>query len=207
MALNRTSVVVAAVVGIIGGAIAGGIAGGALSAKDTAGFSGNICSFSRNEVLTHSKVGKSGTQQLQKIVRNVQGQLNTENAKLQADLQKFQKQSGSMKKAARKKKEKALGQRQREYKAKVQNVSTRVRYTRNKVTQGINQKIDPLLNAAYKAHACGVLLNQGAVLAGNQYINLTGTVTQALNKSVSTVNFTLLQLPKKASAQRAEASR
>ena len=136
-----------------------------------------VCMLSREAVFAQSKVGQASSERLKSLAQQQQQPLNT-------DIQAFQQKAASLTEAQRQQQGQALQQRMQAFQAQVD-------ATRGKVMEQIGQQAQPLVNAAYTSHHCGLLLNRDAVLGGNTANDLTPEVVSGLDARITSLNFNL----------------
>jgi Skp family chaperone for outer membrane proteins len=161
-----------------------------------------VCLLSQQAVLAGSKVGQAATARLQALAQQVESQLDTERTALQSDAKALQAQQASLKPADFQARQQALGGRLQTLQQETAQRQRQIEATRIKALGRISQEAQPVIAAAYKAHACGLLLDRGVVLGGNTAGDLTAAVTQGLDARITTLTFDLEPPPPASAAGR-----
>lgn len=160
----------------------------------------DICMFSRSVVLSESSVAQASNKRMQQLVRAVQSQLAKDREQLSASIQAFNERAATLGDGERLNQQRALKQRQQALQQNAQRLDARLRHTSDRVTQHINDLIDPLVEDVYQKRGCDILLKRDAVLGGNRGNDLTAEVITVLNNEVANLKFDLLALPGQTSA-------
>lgn len=154
-----------------------------------------VCVLSRESVFAKSKVGVAASLRLGQLAGQSRGGLDSQRKLLVEDIKSFQEKESSLNDAKRKQQSSALRQRLETLQAQTGKLNQRIQVTRTKVMQRISDQTEPLVVASYRSHHCGLLLNRGAILGGNMANDLTGEVVDALDRKISTIDFSLELLP------------
>lgn len=166
------------------------------TSKDSSGV---ICTLSRNEVLSESKVGTMANGRLQQVSQNAMGQIEEERQALVKQIGELNNESEALSQEELESRQKELNQVRQQLQQDSNRVNARIRYTRSVVRQRIEQEFDPLVSDRYQAQNCNVLLDRSSVLRGDDAHDLTSGVIEALNENVDKINFGLLSLPEQSS--------
>jgi Skp family chaperone for outer membrane proteins len=150
-----------------------------------------LCMLSREAVFAQSKVGQAASERLKSLAQGQQTQLENQKKTLDADIQAFQQKQASLTEAQRQQQGGALQGRMQAFQGQVHDLEERVDATRGKVMQQIGQQAQPVVEATYNSHHCGLLLNRDAVLGGNTTNDLTPDVIKGLDAKVTTLSFNL----------------
>ena len=173
------------------------MANAATPAASAANFTGpsvaGICLLSREAVVLNAKVGLAATARLKVLADGVNAELAPEQTAIQTEAKALQdsKLSGD----ALKTRQQALAQRAQTLQAKAQQRQQQIELTRQKVLGSISTSAQPVIETAYKAHACGVLFSRDAVMAGGQSMDLTAEVVKGLDARMTTLSFDLEPAP------------
>lgn len=178
---------------VVATAAAGGLAG--CDQVNSSSSAGDICTISRDDVIAQSKVGQAAQERLGNIIEQVHNELNDDRQQLSQSLRDFQEKADDMGEEERNQKQDELQQQQRAFQQKAQQLNARVRLTRARVNQRLNQEADPLIDDVYDDKSCGILLNSAVVQKGDDDKDLTDDVVKALDDETTTINFGLQQLP------------
>ncbi|HEU0197470.1 MAG TPA: hypothetical protein VFQ88_09690 [Nevskiaceae bacterium] len=143
-----------------------------------------VCTYSNSTVVSQSKAGQSANAGLKALAAKVQ-------ARLQADGKKVDSHGST-----------AVSQ----FNVEKNVLNARLQYTRAAVSQRIDGIVKPLIEKAYVANHCTVLLDAGAVLKKGDTTDLDADVLKSLDAKVKTVSFDLLQLPQPQPPQSAPAA-
>lgn len=183
--------------GIIAAVVATAAAG-ALAGCDQSksASSSDICTISRDDVISQSKVGQDAQERLEDIIDQAQDELNEDRQKLTRSIQDFQEKADDMGEKERKQKQDELQKQQRAFQQKAQQLNTRIRLTREHVNKRLNQEVAPLIDDAYDDKSCGILLNSAAVQKGDDDKDLTEDVVKALDEKTTSIDFDLQSRPK-----------
>lgn len=150
-----------------------------------------LCLLSREAVFAQSKVGQAASVRLKSLAQGQQTQLENQKKALDTDIQAFQQKQASLTEAQRQQQGGALQGRMQAFQGQVHDLEERVDATRGKVMQQIGQHAQPVVEAAYNSHHCGLLLNRDAVLGGNTTNDLTPDVIKGLDAKITTLSFNL----------------
>ena len=172
------------------------------ASASTATFGGpaitGVCLLSREAVVANAKVGKAATARLKTLADGVNSELAPERTAIETEAKAIDdaKLTGD----ALKTRQNALAQRFQALQLKAQQRQQQIELTRQKVLATVSTDAEPVIEAAYKTHGCGVLFNRDAVMAGGQSMDLTSAVVQALDARITTISFDLEPLPQPAAA-------
>lgn len=160
-----------------------------------------VCMVSRDAIITNSKVGEAANKRLNQLAQQADNNLQKKHTPLERDVQAFQQKAASLSDAEREKQGEALQKRMAAFDREARSMDIRIQITRDKVTQQIVEKLEPLIIDTYKKHQCGILLDRDAVIGGNNSNDLTGPALKALDANMKTINFNLEPLPKELQQQ------
>jgi Skp family chaperone for outer membrane proteins len=156
-----------------------------------------ICMLSQTQLMGQSKAGEAASQRLQQLAQQARREVNTMRESFSKKVQAFRQQQQSMQPQQREDKQKQLQAEAQGIQQKGSELEQRLNLTRARALNRIVVTAKPLIEAAYKAHGCGILLDRDSgVLGGNDSNDLTDKVVQALDKKMPTISFSLAALPK-----------
>jgi Skp family chaperone for outer membrane proteins len=155
-----------------------------------------VCMLSQNQMMGQSKAGEATRQRLQVLAKQAGEKVQKDRTPLQRDIQKFRQEAQTMQPQQREDKQKSLQQRMQNVERETQELQQRLRITRARAMQRIIQAANPLVEAAYKSHHCGILLDRDSgVLGGNNANDLTDQIVKELDKKMPTITFNLAPMP------------
>jgi Skp family chaperone for outer membrane proteins len=201
MRIDRTLFTLAAVV------LAGIPAAASAQSGDTspplggAAVSG-VCFLSREAIFANAKVGKAASARLKQLADQAQSEIETERKPIDADVQAYRTQAASLSADQRQSREQALSQRLQKVQEDQALRGRQLEATRVKAMGQIAQYAQPVIAETYRSKSCGVLLDRNAVLGGNMTNDLTPLVVQGLDAKVTTISFSLEQLPANSGASK-----
>jgi Skp family chaperone for outer membrane proteins len=148
-----------------------------------------ICLLSRPAVFATAKVGLAATARLQQLTQQAQAEVEAERKPIEADAKAFQAEQAKLSPEVRQSRAQALEQRLRTVQQKAALRSREIEATREKALARIVTAMQPVVQQAYAAKACGLLLDRASVLGGNLANDLTPAVVQGLDTRMSTISF------------------
>jgi Skp family chaperone for outer membrane proteins len=154
-----------------------------------------VCLLSQQAVIANAKVGVAAMARLKQLTDQAQAEVEAGRKPIEADAKALEAQRASLKSADFQQKQQALGQRLQALQQTAQLRSREIEATRQKALARIAGEAQPLIAQVYKAHACGLLLDRGAVLGGNMGGDLTAAVVQAIDAKIATISFDRETLP------------
>jgi len=149
----------------------------------------------RAQLVSQTKAGKTIPGQAEKVQASVTKELQAEAAKLQSDIEKYQKNASLMSDEVRQKTEQELGVRQQyslpqqaqimeqAYVAAIQNAQAKILV-----------ESQPILEDIVKKRGATVLLDRAAVMYASPETDITQEVIAALDKKLSTVEVQKISL-------------
>lgn len=152
-----------------------------------------VCVFHNDRLLAQSTAGQSVQTGMQRLVTEVQGELQPYGAAIQAEGQRLQQggQAADPQGTGRA----ALQQRIQEAQQLEQMRQQELQYTQAMQMQAIARAADPILVAVYQERGCGLLLDRSAVYIFNPAMDVTDTVIQRLNTALPTLSFSRMPVP------------
>jgi outer membrane protein len=152
-----------------------------------------VCVFHNDRLMAQSTAGQSIQSGMQRLVAEVQGELQPYATAIQTEAQALQQggQAADPDGARRT----ALQQRAQEAQQLEQRRQAELQYTQQVQIRAIAQAADPILVAVYQERGCGLLLDRSAVYIFNPAMDVTDTVVQRLNTALPTLSFNRLEVP------------
>jgi Skp family chaperone for outer membrane proteins len=151
-----------------------------------------VCVLSRQDVLTNSKAGQVATARLRELANQAQAEVDTERKSVEAEMAALEKNKAA---AAVEAKRKPIVERWNAVQLKTNQRSRELEATREKALSRIAVEAQPVIEASYRAHNCGLLLAREVMLAGNQGADITPSVIEGLNAKLTTITFDRETLP------------
>lgn len=158
-----------------------------------------VCVFHNERLLAQSTAGQSVQAGMQRLVQEVQGELQPYGAAIQTEAQALQQggQAADPDGARRQ----ALQQRAQEAQQLEQRRQAELQYTQGMQIQAIAAAADPILVAVYQERGCGLLLDRSSVYIMNPAMDITDMVIQRLNTALPSLSFNRLEVPAQAPQQ------
>jgi Skp family chaperone for outer membrane proteins len=148
-----------------------------------------VCLLSRPAVFATAKVGVAATQRLKQLADQAQAEVDTERKPIEADAKTFQAEQAKLSPEFRQNRAQALEQRLRAVQQKTALRGREIEATREKAMARIISAMQPVVQQAYQAKSCGLLVDRGSVLGGNMANDLTPAVIQGLDARMATISF------------------
>lgn len=148
----------------------------------------NILTVNSARVFAESKVGQNLKGQITTLGKKLQAEIAKAQQDLQAEAKKLKEQQGLLKEDDFAKKVRAFEQKERDTQTKYDEKGRALQRGINVAQGKVQQAIIPLLDDVVKAHGGGVMLEQGAVLAGGT--DVTADVIKALDGKLTSVTVT-----------------
>ena len=145
-----------------------------------------VCVYHNERLLAQSSAGQSLNQGMQRLVQEVQGELEPYGTSIQSEATAIQ-QLPEDQRAAR---VQALQQRIQEAQQLEQTRDVELRYTRAQQINAIATAVDPIIVAVYQERGCGLLLDRESVYVLNPAMDITDTVIERLNSALPSLSFT-----------------
>lgn len=158
-----------------------------------------VCVFHNDRLLATSTAGQSIQTGMQRLITEVQGELQPYGATIQAEADQL-RQGGAAADPQGTRRQ-ALQQRAQEAQQLEQTRQQELQYTQQLQVRAIAQAADPILVAVYQERGCGLLLDRSAVYIANPAMDITDVVIQRLNTALPSLSFNRTPVPAQASAQ------
>lgn len=158
-----------------------------------------VCVFHNERMLAQSTAGQSVQAGMQRLVTEVQGELQPYAAAIQTEAQQLQQ--GGAAADPQGSRRQALQQRAQEAQQLEQTRQQELQYTQGLQIRAIAQAADPILVAIYQERGCGLLLDRSSVYIANPAMDITDVVIQRLNTALPSLSFNRSPVPVQAPAQ------
>ncbi|MFA4893781.1 OmpH family outer membrane protein [Brevundimonas sp.] len=158
-----------------------------------------VCVFHNDRLLATSTAGQSVQTGMQRLVTEVQGELQPYGAAIQTEADQL-RQGGAAADPQGTRRQ-ALQQRAQEAQQLEQTRQQELQYTQQLQIRAIAQAADPILVAVYQERGCGLLLDRSAVYIANPAMDITDVVIQRLNAALPSLSFNRTPVPVQAPAQ------
>ncbi|RZI99879.1 MAG: OmpH family outer membrane protein [Brevundimonas sp.] len=158
-----------------------------------------VCVFHNDRLLATSTAGQSVQTGMQRLVTEVQGELQPYAAAIQTEAQQLQQGGAAADPQGTRRQ--ALQQRAQEAQQLEQTRQQELQYTQQMQIRAIAQAADPILVAVYQERGCGLLLDRSAVYIANPAMDVTDVVIQRLNTALPSLSFNRIPVPVQAPAQ------
>jgi len=158
-----------------------------------------VCVFHNDRLLATSTAGQSVQAGMQRLVTEVQGELQPYGAAIQTEAQQLQQGGAAADPQGTRRQ--ALQQRAQEAQQLEQTRQQELQYTQQMQIRAIAQAADPILVAVYQERGCGLLLDRSAVYISNPAMDVTDVVIQRLNTALPSLSFNRMPVPVQAPAQ------
>lgn len=150
-----------------------------------------LCLLSRPAVVANAKVGVAATARLQSLAHQAQSELDALRTTLEAERKALQDQVGKLSASDRQAREQTLVGRARQLQVKSVQLNRQIEATREKAFARIATEMQPVVQQAYRARSCGMLVDRNTVLGGNMTNDLTAAVVQGLDARLTSISFDL----------------
>lgn len=158
-----------------------------------------VCVFHNDRLLATSTAGQSVQTGMQRLITEVQGELQPYAAAIQTEAQQLQQGGAAADPQGARRQ--ALQQRAQEAQQLEQTRQQELQYTQQMQIRSIAQAADPILVAVYQERGCGLLLDRSAVYIANPAMDVTDVVIQRLNTALPSLSFNRMPVPAQAPAQ------
>lgn len=158
-----------------------------------------VCVFHNDRMLSQSTAGQSVQAGMQRLITEVQGELQPYGAAIQTEAQALQQGGAAADPEGTRRQ--ALQQRAQEAQQLEQTRQQELQYTQQLQIRAIAQAADPILVAVYQERGCGLLLDRSAVYISNPAMDITDVVIQRLNTALPSLSFNRTPVPAQAPAQ------
>lgn len=154
-----------------------------------------VCLLSQSTVLATAKVSVAANQRLQTLKNQAQTEVNSARAPVDADLKQLQADAAKAPAADVEKRRLAIQARYQALQVTADQRNREIEATRTKALLRVASEVKPVIDAAYKAHGCGLLLERDTVLGGNLGGDLTAEVIKGLDAKITSFTFDREVLP------------
>lgn len=158
-----------------------------------------VCIFHNDRLLAQSTAGQSVQAGMQRLITEVQGELQPYAATIQTEAQQLQQGGAAADPQGTRRQ--ALQQRAQEAQQLEQTRQQELQYTQQLQVRAIAQAADPILVAVYQERGCGLLLDRSAVYIANPAMDITDVVIQRLNTALPSLSFNRTPVPAQAPQQ------
>ena len=158
-----------------------------------------VCVFHNDRMLAQSTAGQSVQTGMQRLITEVQGELQPYGAAIQTEAQALQQGGAAADPQGTRRQ--ALQQRAQEAQQLEQTRQQELQYTQGLQIRAIAQAADPILVAVYQERGCGLMLDRSAVYISNPAMDVTDIVIQRLNTALPSLSFNRSPVPVQAPAQ------
>lgn len=158
-----------------------------------------VCVFHNERMLAQSTAGQSVSAGMQRLITEVQGELQPYAAAIQTEAQQLQQGGAAADPQGTRRQ--ALQQRAQEAQQLEQTRQQELQYTQGQQVRAIAQAADPILVAVYQERGCGLMLDRSAVYITNPAMDVTDVVIQRLNTALPSLSFNRMPVPVQAPAQ------
>lgn len=146
-----------------------------------------LCVLDRQRLVNTSKVGKEATDRYRQIRTAAQTGVSGVEAKIVADAKALEAQKASLPAAQFQQRMTEVTQRFQTLRSDAAKQSQALEATRQRAVVQISQAAQPVIVSVYKDRGCGVLVDQGSILAGNPAMNVTDAVIAGLDAKVTSL--------------------
>jgi Skp family chaperone for outer membrane proteins len=159
-----------------------------------------VCLLSRDQLFAQSLVGQAAVARLKELGVRAQTNLEAEKRKIETDYKALQTQGPTMAPQQAQAKQKQLQSRAQALQDSAARTQRELEATRAKALEQIQDAAQPVIQSAYQAKGCGLLVAREAVLGGNMANDITPAVIQGLNAKMTTITFDRERLPASSAA-------
>lgn len=145
-----------------------------------------VCVYHNERLLAQSSAGQALNQGMQRLVQEVQGELQPYATSIQTEAQRIQQLPQDQQAQPMQ----ALQQRVQEAQQLEQTRDVELRYTRAQQINAIATAVDPIIVAVYQERGCGILLDRESVYVMNPAMDITETVIERLNAQLPSLTVT-----------------
>lgn len=154
-----------------------------------------VCLFSREAVLTSSKVAVAASERIKQIAAEAQAEVDAQRKPVDAEIAALRAQATKMTVDQLRAQQQALNAKLAPVQALAEQRQREIEKTRSDALATISAQMQPLLAAAYAQKSCGLLFDRNTVLGGNYANDLTGAVIAALDGKLSAIPIQRVTLP------------
>ncbi len=146
-----------------------------------------VCLFSREAMFANAAVGKSVSEQIQKMGTDAQAEFDRERKPLEDALRNLEGQRNTLAPEQYAQQRQTLGQRWEDLQQKAAHRSRELEVTQRKAVDRVFQEAQPVVANVYNDRKCGLLLDRNVVLGGNMSGDLTEAVVRSLDAKIKTM--------------------
>jgi Skp family chaperone for outer membrane proteins len=154
-----------------------------------------VCLFSREAVLSGSKVAIYASERIKQITAEAQAEVDGQRKPVDAEIATLRAQAAKMTAEQIRAQEQALGAKLAPIQAKADLRRREIEKTRTDALTTISVQLQPLIAAAYAQKGCGLLFDRNSVLGGNYGNDLTAAVITALDAKLTSIPIQRATLP------------
>ena len=146
-----------------------------------------VCVYHNERLLAESSAGQSLNTGMQRLLQEVQTELQPYGANIQSEAQRIQQagEAGDPDGSQRQ----ALQQRVQEAQQLEQTREVELRYTRAQQLNAIATAVDPIIVQIYQERGCSILLDRESVYVFNPAMDITQTAIERLNAALPSLSF------------------
>ncbi len=148
-----------------------------------------VCVFSFPRLVAGSQVGRAVQTRLQQIQAQVAAELNAEGTTLNADIRTFETTRATLAAPVQQQRGEALQARATAFQNKQRQRQRELELTQQTAIARVVQEMNPLLAQTYNTRLCSIVLDDNAVMAMNQSMDITPQVITALDGRIQTFSF------------------
>lgn len=146
-----------------------------------------VCLFSREAMFANAAVGKSVSDQVQKMGTDAQAEFERERKPLEDALRNLEGQRETLQPEQYVQQRQTLGQRWEDLQRKMAHRQQELEATQRKAVDRVFQEAQPVVATVYNDRKCGLLLDRNVVLGGNMSGDLTEAVVRSLDTKIQTL--------------------
>jgi Skp family chaperone for outer membrane proteins len=165
-----------------------------------------VCVMSIEGVISGSTVGKYVQTRLQQIATQVGAELKAEETAIQNDAKTLDGQKATLDQGTFEQRAAALQVRANAYQRKSQLRERELQATQQKALGRVGQELDPIIRQVYQQRQCSLLLQRDALVIANPAMDISPTMTTALNAKITQFAFDRERLDQPAAAPQAGAA-
>ncbi len=154
-----------------------------------------VCLFSREAVLSGSKVALAASERIKQITAEAQAEVDGKRRPVDAEIAALRTQVSKMTADQIRTQQQAVNAKLAPIQALADQRQREIEKTRSDALATISAQLQPLLAAAYAQKACGLLFDRNTVLGGNYANDLTAAVITALDAKLTSIPIQRVTLP------------
>jgi Skp family chaperone for outer membrane proteins len=159
-----------------------------------------VCMFSQDELIGNSTVGKFVVNRLTQLGQQARSELAAQQTSLQNDAKALEAQKAGLSADQFNQRGAALGARERDFEHLVEVRNQEMQATQQKAFGRVFTEAQPMMQEAFQAHNCSLLLDGRSVLAVAPAMDITPQVVQGLNTKLTQFEFQREHLDQAAAA-------